>query len=180
MIIGIDYSISSPAITIQTPTGLKYVAYRQKKTQENWFPELTLLEPFEWKTPEERYFKACSGLMAEVLKHGTPTTAYIEAYAFGASGMLLNIAESTSVIKQKLHGLGCQVVPLAPTSVKKYATGKGNAKKDAMVRSFMDRTGLNPFDWFGAHENFEKIPAPITDIVDSYFVLQAGLSGILK
>lgn len=180
MIIGIDYSITSPAITVQTPSGPKFFAYKQKSKQECWNPDVTYLDPIAWSTPEERYYRLCGGLVESVLKLGTPDVAYIEAYAFGASGLLLNIAEATSVIKQKLNSLGCKIVPLAPSSVKKFATGKGNAKKDAMLRTFMSNTGSNPFDWFGVHENFEKIPSPITDIVDSYFVLQAGLSGISK
>jgi len=176
MIIGIDYSISSPAITVKTDVNeILHFAFKQKKKQDCWSKKVTLLELPEWKTPEERYSKLCNTLLDAVLKLGTVEKAYIEAYAFGGSGMLLNIAEATSVMKQSLYELNIPIVTLAPTEIKKASTGKGNAKKGDMAKAFIEKTGEDIFSWFNIHQDLEKIPAPLTDIVDSYFVLQTGI-----
>jgi Holliday junction resolvasome RuvABC endonuclease subunit len=56
-------------------------------------------------------------------------------------------------------------VSVAPTEVKKFATGKGNAKKDDMLEAFIIQTGVDPrvvLDYYGE--------TPISDIVDSYFI----------
>jgi crossover junction endodeoxyribonuclease RuvC len=39
----------------------------------------------------------------------------------------------------ELHGIGCTIVPVAPTAVKKFATGKGNADKDTVLAAVIRR-----------------------------------------
>ena len=55
-----------------------------------------------------------------------------------------------------------------PTHVKKYATGKGNADKESMVKTFYMDTGLDLQQIITP--NKEKVSSPVTDIVDSFYI----------
>ena len=88
---------------------------------------------------------------------------------------MFNIAECTSVIKHKLYNKGIPIITIEPTVVKKLGCGKGNAKKRQMVDAFKQELG-DPYPWFDlVDDGSEKIPSPISDCVDAYFVLKSGL-----
>jgi len=83
----------------------------------------------------------------------------LESYAFGARGdAVTKIAENGGVLKHEMLNYGVPFETVPPTTVKKYATGKGNAKKLDMYDAFVERTGqeLKFKAW--------------SDIVDSYFI----------
>lgn len=46
------------------------------------------------------------------------------------------------IIRVQLHEMGFAYVDVPPTSLKKFATGKGNASKDEVVSSISARTGI--------------------------------------
>ena len=54
--------------------------------------------------------------------------------------------------------------------IKKKATGKGNADKLKMYEQFVRDTGI---DLMKAFEQI-KLNNPVTDIVDSYYIVKAG------
>ena len=61
------------------------------------------------------------------------------------------------------------VVSVAPTQIKKYATGKGNANKELMRSNFEEQTGVFLQDIMEhTGEN------PISDIIDSYYICTYG------
>ena len=65
------------------------------------------------------------------------------------------------------------VFTIAPTVIKKFATGKGNAKKDMMLSNFITSTGCDVrqvLDYAGDN--------PISDIVDSYFICEYGIHNV--
>jgi hypothetical protein len=57
---------------------------------------------------------------------------------------------------------------VAPTHIKKFATGKGNAKKEMMYESFLTETQRNL--QLELEIKSEKIGNPVSDIVDSYYI----------
>ena len=66
-----------------------------------------------------------------------------------------------------------------PTVIKKFATGKGNSNKEKMYEAFVGEL-LTPNDLKEQlTPKAKKIINPISDIVDSYFIVKAGAEGIL-
>ena len=100
--------------------------------------------------------------------------AYVgfEGYSFGASGQITRIAEACAILKYKLYSMGCNedLIILAPSTVKKFATGTGRADKHDMVNKFAEETGIDLFDVLDKNPNLKSIKAPITDIADSYWI----------
>ena len=86
------------------------------------------------------------------------------------------IGENTAILKYKLYfekHVGYNLV--APTAVKKYATSKGNAKKEQMYEVFYEQTKIDLFKIF----DVTSVRSPINDIVDSYFLCQMASRDIL-
>jgi Holliday junction resolvasome RuvABC endonuclease subunit len=177
MIIGIDYSVTSPAIVAKIDGGYKFFCYRQKKKHKVMHADLVMLEYPLYNSAEQRFDLLASGLLGAVEKHaGRPSSAFIEAYAYSGSGMITTIAEATGCIKQMLYKSGVGYTPLIASSIKKHASGKGNASKREMVDAFKKEYGQCPYTWFDIKDDGkEKIPSPVSDIVDAYFVLQCGI-----
>ena len=67
-------------------------------------------------------------------------------------------------LKLKQNGFRYETIP--PTVIKKFATGKGNSNKEAMLEA-----------WNAEPDTFELVQEngnPATDIVDSYFLCKYG------
>jgi Holliday junction resolvasome RuvABC endonuclease subunit len=176
--IGIDYSVTSPAVAARLPDGsVKFFCYRQKKKHMVKDDRLVMLDYPEYNCPEQRYAALAKGLI-EAVKGvvSLPCRVSIELYAFSASGMITGLAEATGVMKHYLWLDGCTISPYVASSIKKFATGKGNATKRDMVNAFAKVVG-DPYPWFDlVDDGKEKIPSPISDIVDAYYVLTFGES----
>ena len=56
-----------------------------------------------------------------------------------------------------------------PSKVKKLATGKGNADKQAMYEAFSKETKTDLISVFGQN----SLTNPVTDVIDSYYILKA-------
>ena len=93
----------------------------------------------------------------------------IEDYAFAAKGRVFNIGENCGILKMLLYNAGIEYSVIAPSVIKKYATGKGNANKNKMFDSFLNETGINLFSTFGLKET-KNLPSPIDDLIDSYYL----------
>ena len=59
-----------------------------------------------------------------------PEVTYLESYSYASTGKAFSIGENTGVLKNKLWTLGLEYEIVAPTVIKKYATGKGNTNED--------------------------------------------------
>jgi crossover junction endodeoxyribonuclease RuvC len=57
----------------------------------------------------------------------------IEGYAYGRAQQAHQLGELGGVIRVALTDAGIRWVEVSPAQVKQYATGKGNASKDAMI-----------------------------------------------
>ena len=177
--IGIDYSISSPSVYIggdDFNTG-KVLCFRQNKKMESK-DNVFMSDYPEYNSKEERYYKLASVCVQFILDNAEHLDEkpyiLIEGYAYGASGSVFDIAEATSVIKQLLYHNGFDIKIVEPSVVKKKATGKGNSNKFGMLEAF---TNLG-YDISTKFDNIaqitdKKIPAPLADIIDAYFVSRA-------
>lgn len=70
----------------------------------------------------------------------------LEGYAFGAHNKAHQIGELGGVIRLLLHDLGVPFVEVPPKSLKKFATGTGNAPKDAMIAHAIRTFGFDGSD----------------------------------
>lgn len=69
-----------------------------------------------------------------------PALVVIEGYALGAPGRLslVRLAELGGVLRLRLFELAIAFVEVSPSTLKRFATGKGNATKDEMLSAAND------------------------------------------
>lgn len=80
-----------------------------------------------------------------------------EDYAYAAIGKVFNIAESTGILKATLYEKDIPIRLYDPPSIKKYATGYGNADKVRMKQTYEK----HPF----------RFPEKVNDdIIDAFFI----------
>lgn len=106
----------------------------------------------------------------------------IEGFAYASQGSSgVDLVMYQSFLRNRLaeaFGFKCLFV-VAPTEVKKKA-GKGNYSKEQMFEAFKsnvlnDSLLLNNDFWLYCRErSFDKVPKPIDDLVDSYFILNTA------
>ena len=169
-IIGIDYSINGPSICVLGPSfkeSLFYYGSTKKKsvfTHKNFHGHLFGKDYVNNITRYESLAKwAISAILPCVA--GTPKIA-IEGYAFGASaGLIANIAENGGMLKYLLYkewGVTPEIV--SPSQLKKWWTGKGNAKKEDMAQALLEREGVD----IRLEMMLDAFDSPVSDVVDSY------------
>jgi hypothetical protein len=169
---GIDFSLTSPAMTIINDGSIAGLfCMRAKKKQAVALGGLiTLLEYPIYSTELERYDK-----LTDLIINAIPPDiklAYLEGYAFGPSAnMAFSIGECTGLLKYKFEKkFEFELKTSPPTQIKKFATGRGGAKKRDMVDEFIVKE-FNIYDSFAIIDDGGKdIPKPIDDLVYSYWV----------
>ena len=96
---------------------------------------------------------------------------FIEDYSMGSKGKVFHIAENTGILKYTLYKNKVKYATVPPTVVKKFASGKGNSKKEQMYEAFIKETGTDLIKLL----SYEKqLGNPITDIVDSFYLAKYG------
>lgn len=172
MLVGIDYSITSPAICLfdekrefSFANCSFYFLTNTKKYATKISPNING-EGFEEYAYDTERFDTISEWAAN-LCIGAADVA-IEGYAYGAHGKIFNLAENCGILKYKLHKLAVPVTVVEPSRVKKLATGKGNADKQAMYEAFKTETGIDLVQIFEQ----KSLNNPVTDIIDSYYILK--------
>ncbi|CAM5794693.1 hypothetical protein [Brevibacillus borstelensis] len=107
--------------------------------------------------------KRMVSLIDEIVDHLRPNDVVcIEGFAFGAQGQGVDFQYGLGHgIRMALYRRGRQYIEVNPTSVKKFATGKGNTKKDEMVLPIFKRWG------------FEH---PSDNVRDAYVLAQIALA----
>lgn len=115
------------------------------------------------------------------LQVGTPwylVRAGIEGYSYGSKGnVLIDLVTMTTILKDRLERqTRSEVFVFAPTQVKAVGAGIGRAGKDEMFEAFISDPELSESSFKDYCSTLEiisgKIPKPIDDIIDSYFVLK--------
>jgi len=66
----------------------------------------------------------------------------MESYSFASKGMQFSIGEMGGIYKLVMKDLGLPFTMVAPTVLKKYVTGKGNCKKDLILKEVYKNMGL--------------------------------------
>ena len=87
-------------------------------------------------------------IVSRVSIHTPPgSLVVIEAPSFGSNYPGHHaIAGLWWILVATVVGNGCPVVQVAPSSLKKFATGNGRAKKDLMRAAWLERTGADVSD----------------------------------
>ena len=192
MKIGIDYSLSSPGVCVNTSEGeFKYedcTFYFLTNTKKY---DATFCRPFvtnvryigtshkPYTSEPERYSQIADWVVDIIknhtkeyqIKHGYfywpgDTPIQIEDYSYGSTGRVFHIAENLGLLKYKLKmecGWDYNLIP--PSVIKKFATGKGNANKELMIDAFEKDTGTNLAQVFDTTSK-----SPVSDVADAYFI----------
>jgi len=177
-IVGIDYSLNSPAVCVSN--GSKkfsdcyfYYLTSKKKYIGKMLENVIGYEHKEYNGPIER-FKNLSDWVLHILetlhKKQKDKIIFIEGYSYGSKGQaIFQIAENGGILKYRLQKkYNCKTI--VPSVIKKFATGKGNADKEMMYDFFKRESGEDLMKVF----DVQKLNNPITDIIDSYYIMKAG------
>ena len=177
-IVGIDYSLNSPAICIADDNfdfnkcSFHFLTSKKKhigKFGKNIFG----YEIKDYNTPIERFSNISNWALDIIHKHKSNTAkVFIEGYSFGSKGQaVFQIAENCGILKYRLQMSPSMLYDtIVPSVVKKYASGKGNADKQLMYDSFVKHTGVDLMKIF----DMNKLNNPVTDIIDSYYIAKVG------
>lgn len=85
----------------------------------------------------------------------------VEGYAFGRPNVMAPMGELGGVVKLALYMDGIETLIIPPTRVKKFATGRGQAKKDEVRLSVYKRWGFE---------------AKTNDEIDAYVLVRIGMA----
>lgn len=100
--------------------------------------------------------------------YGAKIDIAIEGYSLNSKGKIDAIIENAAVMKYNLFLWEYDYSLVPPTTVKKFATGKGNAKKEGMFSSFFHDTGWDLTEVMTPTK--ASIGSPVSDIVDAYYI----------
>ena len=172
---GIDYSLCGPAICVYVSEeetekfAFKrcnfYFLTKTKKYAKSFGTNIRGERLVDWNHDCERYRSIADWAVEKII--GSNMIG-LEGYSMGSKGKVFHIAENTGVLKYKLWEEAYPVEIFAPTEVKKFATGKGNADKKQMFDAFLKQTGIDLHRMISP--NKKNINGPVTDIVDAYFI----------
>ena len=107
----------------------------------------------------------------------------LEGFSYGSKGnSFIDIVQYNTFLRNKLvNAWGVNKISIyQPSHIKKLA-GKGNANKHYMAKAFQDdvlndknlrKTKL--WKWTQGKDFSEKIPKPLDDLIDAYFILNAN------
>jgi crossover junction endodeoxyribonuclease RuvC len=131
IVMGIDLSL----------TGTGVVSVRGDK-REIVDQKLITSSPKEENTP--RLLKISLSVMDRV-NWNKPSLVVIEGPAFGISKTtsIFQLGELAGIVKSYLYVGNFQFIIVPPTSLKKWITGKGNAKKDLMLLAVYKKFGVD-------------------------------------
>lgn len=175
-ILGIDLSLTSPACCIFNGDELNieqcrfyYLTSNKKLVGTNHLLTGTIIT--EYSSEIER-FSNISGWIFDIIMNSEPDFIFIEDYSMASVGRVFSIAENCGILKYNLWKAGIPYNTIPPTVIKKQATGKGNANKAAMEVRFLEETGFNIREILKLSSNVSN---PVSDIIDSYYIVKAGL-----
>ena len=170
--IGIDFSINSPSITIQSEEITKiFWLTSTKKFQTSIKEDRYRLMGIEANTDRNdtyRFYENNKALIYFIKGCSEPeqTSIALEGYSYGSVNMAFRIAEATGLLKHMLFQRGYSFTVVPPQTMKKFATGSGRAEKSKIYETFLEKTNLNLEKLLnGSRKN-----SPISDIADSFFL----------
>ena len=126
---------------------------------------------FEYKNEMERYDIISSFFIDRILELDEETKVFIEGYSMGSKGRVFNIAENTGVLKYRFWNFQIEFETIAPTVIKKFATGKGNSNKEQMQLVFEQENSIRLKNELNMTE---KQWNPSSDLIDAYYICKYG------
>jgi hypothetical protein len=205
--IGIDFSLTSPAICVYKNREYHFISFFNDSGKDwkcskskvyRYHKELcNIIDviPYTRKIDDSVYRNEQRTKMADALMISNliidklksiiddEVVIGLEGFSYGSiSSSTLDLAMYNSFLRMKLienFGSDCLNI-ISPTEGKKMLFGKGNAKKDDMIQSFIDNRLKddeliqNAF-WQYCNTNGVdfKQPKPIDDLVDAYGILKS-------
>ena len=205
--IGIDFSLTSPAICVYKNNEYYFISFfndggkdwkKSKSKSYRYHNELCKIIdiiPYTRKIDDSNYKNEQKTKMSDALMivnliieklkmiiDNDDVIIGLEGFSYGSiSSSTLDLAMYNSFLRMKIiENFGSDVLNIiSPTEGKKKLFGKGNAKKEDMIQSFIDNRLkddiliLNAF-WKYCKENGVdfKQPKPIDDLVDAYGILK--------
>lgn len=179
-VLGIDYSVTCPALCLTDGTTHQWwVNYRLSGKPYSELPDVVWnASTTEGEVP--RYIELSQWVLS-VVKSTQPSVIVLEDYAFGAHGRITQLSENAGTLKVMLYKY-YKSIPLhvvAPTTMKKFATGRGIATKDDIWAAFIQREPhTEPWAKL-CHPKALRIGSPVADIADAYFLAQYGRTHFL-
>lgn len=149
-VIGLDLSLTSTGAVVLSPGEC------QGKAQGDPYTESLIIKS---KYKGEARLEHLREQTMTLVSLNQPDLIVIEGYAFGRPNAMAPLAELGGVIKHSLHINGWNYIIVPPTRAKKFACGKGNAKKDEVRLGVFKRWGFE---------------AKTNDEVDAYVLARIG------
>ncbi len=184
-VLGIDYSLNSPALCLYDGTNPPQWWCHYKPKTKTLYPFLSSVS-WSVSVPDiedtDRHIELAEWVVACVQFH-QPRLIVLEDYAFSAVGRITGLAENGGVLKAFLRTQAPPHIPLhivAPTTMKKFATGSGRAQKEDVWASFIKvfpHTSSWPTTVFPKSKT-DKINSPLSDLADAYFLADYGIQRI--
>jgi crossover junction endodeoxyribonuclease RuvC len=143
LVCGIDPSTSTGMVMLDMANPARHWAKNIEFKKARGFPRLKLIEQEVRAT----------------LTEWQPDVVYIEGYGFKNQYTLVCLVEIGSRIREALHDLDHHWVEVAPTQLKKWITGSGNADKKKMAVSVQERWQFN---------------SKSDDVIDAFALAQFG------
>jgi crossover junction endodeoxyribonuclease RuvC len=125
VVAGLDLSLTSTGIAV---------------LRDGVLVESITLEP-RCKSGIERLLEI-EGAVKHMVEMYSPELCVIEGYAFARPNQAHQIGELGGIIRRLLWVMNKPFVVVAPAAAKKFATGKGNAKKDVILQQVLKRWGI--------------------------------------
>lgn len=151
-VIGLDLSLTSTGAVVISPGGEWGRGQGDPHTES-----MVIKSKFKGEARLEHLREQVMALVG----FNQPDLIVIEGYAFGRPNAMAPLAELGGVIKHSLYVAGWPFIVVPPTRAKKFACGKGNAKKDEVRLGVYKRWGFE---------------APTNDEVDAYVLARIGLA----
>ena len=148
-IAGIDYSLTSPAITVYHGNRwnynnvMHYCIANNDNQRRRWSSiENVNVSLYPKYSDEMGRYEALAEWAVDVIvtPWKRPDFVILEDYAYAATGKVFHIAENVAILKYKLKKWGIKYHLVAPSVIKKFATEKGNANKEFMYQNFCEDT----------------------------------------
>lgn len=178
-LVGLDFSINSPAVTILKDNEYFFYAIQRKDCKvvrkmnmlDNVTVEICLNEGL---TPFQYYDKMTDMLIRWINSNIGPNTIFaLEDWIYSLRGSaLIDIVYATSILRYKLikkYGED-KLNFYSPTHVKKEFTGNGRADKNMMLEHFKSLGLVFPLSNYS--NALDKTQKPLEDMIDSFAVLK--------
>lgn len=201
--IGIDFSLTSPGICINMQDEYLFISMFDTSSVKDWEKSKkfethrnlsTIIQTIPYRRiTQEGDYNLSEGLkmtnarilaeriviiLSDIVK-GDDVTIGIEGFSFGSkSSSYIDLVMYQTILRDRLiEEFGDVLVVLSPSHIKKSFTGKGNANKELMIKSFIESDDKkilkNNFHKY-CKEKYDSIVVdkPIDDLVDSFAILK--------